>query len=378
MANINVIDKGYQFDIAHIVSSCRSRWWTIAMTAAIGVAAAMTYAVLATPSYRATAKLMIDSRQQKILTAEEVLPGLASDASAIETQVELLLSTRLAQRVLNEMNGGKTSEQENDLEVQRFLSHLTVARKGLTYVVDISYTAPNAEQAADIANRIARAYIAEEGDSIRKITERANDWLKERIKTAGPELMSLEKAILESKASQGFISIGDQTVAERDIIDYIAQLGLARASMAEAEARLEFDRSKSNVSLQSQDAFDIAKTKVTLMQRGLRSLTAELLDHRMQALQEQDLERDAAAARNLYDSLLKRQRETEVQQNLASVNARLVQEALPPAIPSWPRKSLLLLSGLLLGITIGVLIVVGGELFSPSAASKTSRQSDLY
>jgi uncharacterized protein involved in exopolysaccharide biosynthesis len=153
---------------------------------------------------------------------------------------------------------------------------------------------------------------------------------------------------------------------------------MARAAMAEAEAKLEFDQSKSNVSLQSQDAFEIAKAKVSLMERGLRSLSTELINHRMAALQEQDLERDATAARNLYDSLLKRQRETEVQQNLATVNARLIQEALPPAFPSWPRKSLLLLSGLLLGIMLGVFIVVSGELFSQKTASNPSRQSNLY
>ena len=377
MANITA-DKNYQFDMAHIVALCRSRWSTITAITVICMGIALIYSQVATPSYRATAKLMIDLRQQKILSAEEVLPGLASDASAIDTQVELLLSTHLAQKVLSETNGTKSTEPVNDLQVRDFLSGLTVARKGLSYVVDVSYTAPSAEQAADTANRVARAYIEEEAGSIRHITERANNFLLERIKSVGPELMTLEKAILESKAAQGFISIGDQTVAERDIIDYIAQLGMARAVMAEAEARLEFDKSKSNMSLQSQDAFEIAKTKVTLMERGLRTLTTELLDRRMQALKELNLEREAAAARSLYDSLLKRQRETEEQQNLATVNARLVQEALPPAYPSWPRKSLLLLSGLLLGITIGVFIVIGGELFSQDSESKPSRQSSLY
>ena len=377
MANI-IAEKNYQFDMAHIVTLCRSRWSTITAVTVICMGIALIYSQVATPSYRATAKLMIDLRQQKILSAEEVLPGLAADASAIDTQVELLLSTGLAQKVLTEMNGGKSTEPVNDLQVRDFLSALTVARKGLSYVVDVSYTGASAEQAADTANRVARAYIEEEAGSVRHITERANNFLLERIKTVGPELMMLEKAILESKAAQGFISIGDQTVSERDIIDYIAQLGMARAAMAEAEARLEFDKSKSNMSLQSQDAFEIAKTKVTLMERGLRTLTTELLDRRMQALKELNLEREAAAARSLYDSLLKRQRETEEQQNLATVNARLVQEALPPAYPSWPRKSLLLLSGLLLGITIGVFIVVGGELFSPDPESKPSRQSNIY
>jgi polysaccharide biosynthesis transport protein len=292
------------------------------------------------------------------------LPGLASDASAIETQVELLTSTRIALRVLHEMAAGETAAPANDHDVRLFLSHLAVARKGLTYVVDVSYSAPEAVQAADIANRVAQAYIAEEEQSIREITERANEWLKERIKTVGPELMTLEKTILTANGAQGFIAIGEQNVAEREIIDYMAQLGMARAAMAEAEAKLELDKSKSSISLQSQDDFEIAKTKVALMERGLRTLTKQLIDHRMEAINEQDVERDAVATRSLYDSLLKRQRETEVQQNLATVNARIVQEALPPAYPIWPRRSLLVLAGFFFGITLGAFIVVAAAIFS--------------
>lgn len=355
-----------EFDLSRLWSICLNGWRAIALTTAITAIIALGYAFLATPSYRATAKIVIDPRPQRILALEEVLPGLTSDASAIETQVQLLTSGRIAQRVLRETGKRNPADTEGftDLEIQNFLSHLTVARRGLTYVVDVSYTASDPAQAADIANRVARGYIAEETQSTIDATQRANIWLQERIKSLAPEVMALEKTIQQFRSLNNLIAIGDQTVGELNLINYMGQLGLARAALAEAEAKLEIDRSKSNVSLQSLDVFETAKAKVTLMEHGLSALTSELVKSRLRTIELQNLEREAAASKSLYESLLKRQKETEAQQNLSTVNARLAEEALPPAYPSWPRKSLLLAMGLILGFTIGVLRLVAGALLS--------------
>jgi succinoglycan biosynthesis transport protein ExoP len=355
-----------EIDLRQIYRICVSKWRTIAAATAATVFVALFYGLVATPSYRATAKILIDLRQQRVLASEEVLPSLNSDASAIETQVQLLTSGRVAQRVLRELEKRDPADLRpfTDLQVQDFLSRLTVARKGLTYVVDVTYAAPDPRQSADIANSVAHAYIAEESQAIADVTQRANTWLQERIKNLAPEVMALEKSIHEYRVANGLIAVGEQSMSERNLVDYIAQLGLARAAMAEAEAKLDLDKSKSSISLQSRDAFEVAKAKVAIMERGLRVLTTELATHRLQAIQLLKLEREAVAAKSLYESLLKRQRETEAQQSMMNVNARVVQEALPPTYPSWPRKSLLLAAGLLLGLTIGVLSVVGDAIRS--------------
>src|SRR5262249_12996789 len=152
-------------------------------------------------------------------------------------------------------------------------------------------------RSAEIANRIARAYITEEAQAIVEVTQRANTWLQERIKSLAPEVMALEKSILEYRVANGLIAVGEQSMSERNLVDYIAQLGLARAGMAEAEPKLDLDRSKSSISLQSRDAFEVAKAKVAIMERGLRALTAELAAPRLQAIQLQKLEREATAAK---------------------------------------------------------------------------------
>ena len=352
-----------EIDLGWIFAVCFERWRTIAGTTVIVALLALVYAFLAPPIYRATGKIVIDPRPQRILASEEVLPGLTSDASAIETQVQLIASGSVAERVLREIDGRSAEQRFTDLQVRDFLSNLVVARRGLTYVVDVTYSARDPMRAADIANRVARAYIAEEAQAGTEAATKANEWLQDRVKTLGPKLMALEKEIQEYRLSNNLIAIGDQSLSERNIADYIAQLGLARAAAAEAEAALKIDRSKSAVSLQSQDVFEIAKAKVAIMEQGLQSLTAELGTNRLRDIELQNMLREAAAMKTLYESLLKRQTETDTQQKLSIVNARLVEEALPPTYAYWPRKSILLAAGLFVGFTCGVFWVIFREYF---------------
>jgi Mrp family chromosome partitioning ATPase/capsular polysaccharide biosynthesis protein len=274
--------------------------------------------------------------------------------------------------VLDEQAGvphaGKTSHSSK--EIRAFLSHLSVQRIGLTYLIDVSYSSNDPEKASKIANEIARNYIAEEVEARMKLTEVANTWLKERIKQLAPEVRELEEKTHEYRAKNRLVLFGGQSISERTVIDYVQQLNLARAALAEAEARLALDRVRSAASLQSQDNYETARTKVALMERGLDALTNELVKRKALAIQLGELEREEAAANELFESLLKRQKETEVQQNLETINARIVEEALPPPRPSWPKKSMLLSVFGAAGAFIGVVAVLFQTLMRDAAYSR--------
>ncbi|MBT3069815.1 hypothetical protein KKP04_02900 [Rhodomicrobium sp. Az07] len=331
--------------------------------AGTGVALAVLLILVSNPVYKATAKVLIDTRQQNILSSEELVKSAIFDTSAIDTQVELLTSGSVARRALAELSdksstGEVKREAFTDKEIRAFLANLTVARKGLTYVLDVTFSDRNAADAANAANVIVKAYIDEAANADMNTAQKANAWLQERIKNLEPEVIKLEKQIQDYKAVNGLVSLGEQTVEERNLIEYIGQLGLARAALAEAQAKRDLDQSKSAMSLQSQDAYSVAKTKVSLMERGLETLRGEVVNRRQKELQLQEMERESTAAKELYASLLKRQREIEAQESRSAAYARVVQEALPPAWPSWPPKALLLLAGAFIGFVAGVLIVV--------------------
>lgn len=367
------IGSSDEIDLQRLLGALLDRWKIIAAAVFIGILLAIAFLAQATPIYRATAKVLIDTRQQRVLTSEDVLPGFAADASVIESQVELLTSAQIAERVLNELeqqaqpNTEEAAKVHNDEQIREFLSHLTVSRIGLTYLIEISYLSPDATAASTIANGITRAYIAEEAESKVKLIERANLWLQDRIKKLAPEVRALEEKIHDYRVTNKLVALDAQSVTERSIVDYIQQLGLARAALAEAEAKLTLNKERSAASLQAQNDFDVAKLKVALMERGIDSLTSELMSRKRLAIQLGELEREATASKGLYESLLKRQKETEVQQNLQTINARIVEEALPPSIPHWPKKGLVLASFAVGGLVVSILFILADVIMRDGA-----------
>jgi uncharacterized protein involved in exopolysaccharide biosynthesis len=352
-----------EIDFRKILAALFANVRLVLAAAGTGVVLAVLLIVVSNPVYKATAKVLIDTRQQNILSSEELVKSAIFDTSAIDTQVELLTSGSVARRALAELSdksatGGMQRETFTDKEIRAFLANLSVARKGLTYVLEVTFSARNAAEAANAANVIVKAYIDEAASADMNAAQKANAWLQGRIKNLEPEVIKLEKLIQDYKAVNGLVSLGEQTVEERNLVEYIGQLGLARAALAEAQAKRDLDQSKSAMSLQSQDAYSIARTKVTLMERGLETLRAEVVSRREKELQLQEMERESTAAKELYASLLKRQREIEAQESRSAAYARVVQEALPPAWPSWPPKALLLLAGAFIGFVAGVLVVV--------------------
>lgn len=81
---------------------------------------------------------------------------------------------------------------------------------------------------------------------------------------------------------------------------------------------------------------------------------------------------DAENARALHDSLLKQQTETAVQSQLATTNARVVERAELPRVPSKPDKNRNLQLGILAGLAAAVAAVFAADRFDNSV--KTSRE----
>ncbi|MFK4824397.1 GumC family protein [Paenochrobactrum sp. BZR 588] len=67
-----------------------------------------------------------------------------------------------------------------------------------------------------------------------------------------------------------------------------------------------------------------------------------------------ELEREAEAHRSIYESFLMRSRETNEQESLNSSNVRVITEARPPLVASAPKRKMIVIAGLILGLMAGV------------------------
>ncbi|WP_136659679.1 GumC family protein [Nitratireductor sp. XY-223] len=71
-----------------------------------------------------------------------------------------------------------------------------------------------------------------------------------------------------------------------------------------------------------------------------------------------ELEREASATSAIYESFLKRARETREQQNLNTSNIRVISEATPPIKPTGPSRKIIAAGGAVLGFLAGLAVVM--------------------
>ncbi|MDF1685803.1 MAG: polysaccharide biosynthesis tyrosine autokinase [Parvibaculaceae bacterium] len=272
-------DDWIEFDLKSLLGALRRRLRLI-----LGVFLSLTViAVIVifqiTPRYTATSTVLIDTRTTQVVDMDAVLSGLSADTAVVDSQVELIKSRTLAGRVVRQLKLARVSEFNATLRapsllsyvdprpwirdflkptaefsaeeeeerihnrvVDNFLSNLSVSRKGLTYIIRISYTSEDPRLAQKIANVIADLYIVEQLEAKYEATRKANLWLSERLATLRSRLRDSERAVEIFRSQNNLVGSGGLTVNEQQLSELNAQLILARTDRAERQAR--YDRSQ--------------------------------------------------------------------------------------------------------------------------------------
>jgi succinoglycan biosynthesis transport protein ExoP len=239
-----------------------------------------------TPTYNATAYLMIDPGQTKIVDAiEAVVQGNSADTAAVQSEVTVLYSRELAQRVTAKLHLDQNPEFNTALQppglldpvlapvrnafgvaklwilsmaggspartsyvdpadalraliVDNFLSQLAVATDGRSRIVSITFTSRNPETAAKVVNSLLDLYVLSQVE--RKFDAAKNDsrWLNDRIAELRQQVELLDAAVEKYRAEQGLIQNGQVMISTQEASDLGAQLALVRSQRAEAESRL--------------------------------------------------------------------------------------------------------------------------------------------
>lgn len=86
----------------------------------------------------------------------------------------------------------------------------------------------------------------------------------------------------------------------------------------------------------------------------LAQMKVQHADNNTERVKLRELEREAEAQRSIYESFLLRSRETNEQESLNSTNVRVITEARPPLTASAPKRKMLVIVGLILGLIAGM------------------------
>lgn len=251
-------------NLEFIFDFARRRRWVILLSVLFMCGVGFVYFVLAAAPYTAVAILALEPRKFQLFQQSASLGDQSVDTSAeVESQLEVLKSENLALKVINELHLADDAEfgkaaaipiVSNLIETRRpeseswrtrnalriFDKHYAVQRRGMSYLIDVSFESANPERAAQIANAIAQAYISEQFDAKYQVTREGSKWLEGRIKELRDQVSAAEKAIIDYKAKNKIVDAGNgRLMTEQHQTDLNSQLAIARAKTSEMRARLD-------------------------------------------------------------------------------------------------------------------------------------------
>ena len=92
-------------DIGALIGTLWRGKWLIAIVTGIAMTLAIYYAYfVAIPMYRSTAVVILQTKQDSIVDLQSVAGGLSGDSTEVNTQVEVLRSRGLAEKVVERLN----------------------------------------------------------------------------------------------------------------------------------------------------------------------------------------------------------------------------------------------------------------------------------
>jgi succinoglycan biosynthesis transport protein ExoP len=270
------------FDIKYILSATKRQAKLIIGMALAGALVGIVYLLTSVPLYTATTSLIIDRRQVRAIQDVSAITDVGLAAPIIvDSQVEVLKSPRIALAVVDRLDlitnqdfripegwlltwiyrwiaetardfisSVNAPDQLTISELRqrnaqraaaasRLLGRMTISRVGQTYLVTVSYSGANADQAAHIANAYVESYLDDQLSSGYEATKRANSWLQGRLEELRKQSAASDLAVQQFREENNLISVGGQLITDVQLGELNSQLSAVRGDVARAAAKLE-------------------------------------------------------------------------------------------------------------------------------------------
>lgn len=314
-----------------------------------------------TPLYKASSRLILDTRTFKVLSTEGALSGVDTlNFGAIQSELEVISSEFVIGRVVDKLglannpdfNGTKppgvldsaldpireiwssgissllapappatpvqapkpaaaradrsadASDPRRQAAIGAVAGHLNVSLLGRTFVILITAESPDGTMSARIANAVAEAYLADQIDTKNEANRRATEWLEQRLAELRRNLQVAEEAVATYRRDKGLAGSPEGAISSQTLSELNARYTAARGRRIEKEARL------------------VALSKASLNPGELANIPEVAGNTSLAALRIQDVEltrKSAELASQLGDSHPKM---VQVRNELAAVRAR--------------------------------------------------------
>jgi capsular exopolysaccharide synthesis family protein len=293
-STVEVEKPPHQFDVNEAWRILvKWRWLILGMLIA-SVAVAIIVTISTTPIYRSTVTLQINTQPLQVMEASQqtnVQPVSRDEASFLATQIGLLSSRTLAERVMRTLNlaendtfvkGYTSREAREGAAVSKLQANLEVTPlRGSTLII-IGYSDRDPVLAARIINAFSQGFIDSSLERNYNATAFARQFLQSRLNATRIKLEASERALVDYARSQNILSLssgasatGDKegptsssqdSLSAQSLVAYNQALTQATGDRIVAEQAYRQGGGSANASAQSNPAVQQLRTQLAGLQ----------------------------------------------------------------------------------------------------------------
>lgn len=248
-------------DVQLLLAFGRRNWWIVLGCLALGLLLGALYFTLGRPAYRATAVMIMQPQS----TAPDTRDAVPATPELVRSQLEILKSQRVLDAAVDQLRLIRDPEFTADAPAgagaaglraaarDELAEHLTTENDGRSYTITLTAAADDPEQAARIANTVARAYIETQRSQKVQLLEATQTGLASRLADLRAETVAAEEAAESYRQRSGLVPLSSvpedsesyaaATPASREIIEMSKEHAALAARRADAQARYSAQRS---------------------------------------------------------------------------------------------------------------------------------------
>ncbi len=263
-----VVQTVDEFDVGALGRSLwRKKLWIVGLTL---VAAGLAFVAvnLITPRYKSEARVLIETRENIFFRpeAEKSLDRSATvDQEAVTSQVQLMLSRDLARDVIKNLKLGEkpefdpvlqgaspvrtilglfgvgkdpTSQTPEERVLKSYFDRLSVYQVEKSRVIAVEFESEDPELAASVANAVADGYLSLQQSAKQVQTRAASRWLAGEIDNLRATVADAEAKVEQYRSKSNlFMGSNNNSLSNQQLGDSSGQLTAARTAKADSEAK---------------------------------------------------------------------------------------------------------------------------------------------
>ena len=263
-----VTEFGGEPDLRSIGHVLWQKKLTIFGVTLLATAAAFLVVNAVTPRFQSETKLLLESRENVFMRADAdkgVTDRGTIDEQAVTSQIQLVLSRDVAREVIKKEKLGESLEfdpavgghslsqallgliglgrdytamTQEERTLAAYYDRINAYAIEKSRVIAIDFSSANPELAARVANSIAEAYLASQRSAKTDQTKAASTWLASEIEKMRGKVADAEARVEEYRSKSNlFVGTNNTSLPNQQLTEINSQIAAARGQKADLEAR---------------------------------------------------------------------------------------------------------------------------------------------